>query len=109
MLNASEMGRILAGVPTEATVFVSYTAGRPPTERAILEAQRWVQGQGMARRHFVGKLHRVWESKNGDLLLTILCDNRDKILPNGTLAPPNYRTINPNLGKLISLEIISMT
>jgi len=92
----------LTGVPDGATLFVSYLAGREPTERAVREAGR-AETEGMARRHLFGTLVSRRTTRRGDFVFTVLCDNRDDER-RGTLD--GYRTINPNLGSLLTLEVI---
>lgn len=92
----------LDGVPEGAVVFVSYLAGRPPTERAVREAQR-AHKMGLNRRHFFGKLESCRTTRKGEFVFTVLCDHRDDER-RGT--EDGYRTINPSLGTLLSLEVI---
>lgn len=84
-------------------VFVSYVPGREPTARAVREAGRSSR-QGISRRHFVGTLHRVWRTKRGQPVITVLCDNRDD---ERTGSQQGYRTFNPELGSLLVLEVLS--
>jgi hypothetical protein len=105
MISPEKMQVLLEGRPEGTLLFCSYRAGREPTERAIREAGR-AGTMGLARRHFVGKLIRMWTTKKGDLVLTILTEERDRTLPDGTLAPPAFRTFNPALGELIHLEVL---
>lgn len=100
-----EMVDKLTGVPEGSIVFVSYLVGRQPTARAIREAER-SRRENIARRHFVGTLTSVWTTKRGDTVFTVLCDNRDDEA-RGT--EEGYRTFNPNLGQLLSLEVIEET
>jgi len=65
MLSAAEMVQKLEGVPEGAPVFVSYLAGREPTDRAVREASR-ARREGYAPRHFFGKVHRVWSTKGSE-------------------------------------------
>lgn len=102
MLSATDMVRKLEGVPEGATVFVSYLAGREPTPRAVRESER-ARREGYAPRHFFGKLHRVWTSKKGDPILTVLCDNRDD---ERTGSREGYRSFNPNLGTMLMVEVL---
>jgi hypothetical protein len=104
-MTEEEMLRTLAGVPEGATLFVSYLAGRAPTATAIREAER-ARREGMAKRHFFGTLTGVRMTKKGDSVLTVQCDNRDDER-RGT--EDGYRTFNPNLGKLLAVEVVVMT
>ncbi len=102
MLSATDMMRKLSGVSEGSQIFVSYLAGRPPTDRAIREARR-SRREGIAHRHFVGKFHRVWVTKKGDPVLTVLCTNRDD---ERTGSQEAYRTFNPAIGTMLTLEIV---
>jgi hypothetical protein len=102
-MNESEMMAVLAGLPEGTELFVSYVAGREPTDRAVREAQRSTDA-GIARRHFTGKLHRVWTTKRGDTVLTVLCDNRDDERSGKQEA---YRTFNPRLGTLLGVTVFN--
>ena len=105
MISPEQMFSLLDGRPEGTLLLCSYRVGRAPTEKAIREAER-ANRMGLARRHFVGKLIRMWTSKKGDLILTILTEERDKTLPDGTLVPPAFRSFNPALGELLHLEIL---
>lgn len=83
-------------------VFVSYLAGNPPTERAIREARR-AKMEGMARRHFTGKIHAVKTNKKGEPYLVIATPNRDN---ESTGEQWNYRSFNPQLGTLLTIEVL---
>ena len=102
-LSSSDVRSKLESTPQGALLFVSYLAGREPKPRAILEAAPAIEA-GMARRHFFGKLENLWVTKKGELVFTVLCDNRTNA---DTGEPPNYRTFNPCLGTLLGLEVIS--
>ena len=103
MLTEQDMLEALDRVPTGATVFVSYNAGRPPTARAVREAQP-AADMGLNLRHFVGKLSSVWMTKKSQVVMTVLCDNRCN--EDNGMQPPHYRTFNPSLGHLHVLEVI---
>jgi hypothetical protein len=109
-LSAEEMDQIVGQTPQGALVFVSYLAGRAPTERAIQEAQPYTEkqpmGEGMARRHFVGALEGIRTTKNGERVLTILAYNRDS-LKNGVRQACGFRSFNPSLGVLLSVEVLN--
>lgn len=102
-MTEQEMLQKLAGAQQGDTVFVSYLAGRAPNARAIREAER-AKREGLAKRHFFGKLESVWTTKKGQSVVTVLCDNRDDER-RGT--EDGYRTFNPALGTLLSIEVIS--
>lgn len=101
-MTEAEMLAALAGVPEGADLFVSYVAGRAPTDRAIREAQRATRA-GQARRHFTGKLHRVWRTQKGEAVLTVLTPDRDD---ERTGAQEAYRTFNPSLGTLLGVTVL---
>lgn len=102
MLTAADMVNRLDGVPEGTPVFVSYLAGRAPTDRAVREASR-ARREGLSRHHFTGRVHRVWATKKGDTVLTVLCDVRDD---ERTGAQEAYRTFNPALGTMLTLEVL---
>ena len=87
-------------------IFASYAAGREPTPKALREAFRATQ-QGLARRHCLGRLVRVWTTKKGQLVMTVFADTRDTEHYTGQMTEGAYRTYNPNLGKLYGLEVIN--
>jgi hypothetical protein len=101
-MDEQAMVAALAGVPEGADLFVSYVAGRAPTERACREARR-SEREGLARRHFLGKLHRVWRTQSGETVLTVLCENRDD---ERTGRQEAYRTFNPSLGTLLGVTVL---
>lgn len=100
-LNESDLLDALAAVPLGSVLFVSYVAGREPTERAKLEAAGEVP-----RRYFTGVLHNVWKTKKGEWVLTMWVWNRKTIKKDGTVVEGGYRTMNPTLGELIVLDVI---
>lgn len=101
-MNEAELVAALAGVPEGADLHVQYVAGREPTPRAVREARR-SEAAGIPRRSFFGKLHRVWRTKGkGEVVLTVLCENRDD---ERTGAQEAYRTFNPSLGTLVSVTV----
>lgn len=104
MIDAQEMVRRLSGAEPGATVFVSYRAGRPPTERAVAEAEK-ADHEGYPKRWYLGQVVRQWVTKKGDPVFTLFTTtryNEDNVRADG-----HYRTINPNLGQLMVLEVIS--
>jgi hypothetical protein len=100
-----EMIEALAECGRGSLLFVSYKAGRPATDRAILESERAVQQEGNARRHYVGTLESLWVTRKGETVLTLMAYNRDRVV-DGQLVEGGYRTFNPQLGDLYSLEVI---
>jgi len=105
-MTAQEMLAKLEGVEPGREVFVSYLAGRAPTERAVREAAKADEAydRPIPKRWFQGRLERVWITKKGDPVMTVLSTtryNEDK--PD---AEAHYRTFNPCLGTLLSLELL---
>jgi len=99
-LTAKEMAEKLEQIAEGDTVFVSYIAGRKPTERAVQEAQK-AEDEGYVRRWFAGKLQGKWTTKKGDSVFCIYSHTRYNAKdPN---AQGHYRTFNPNLGKLLAV------
>lgn len=101
-MDESQTRSKLQDVHEGATLFVSYLAGREPTERALREAQR-ASDMGLAKRHFFGKLASCRVTRKGEFVFTVLCDHRDDER-RGTAD--GYRTFNASLGTLLSLEVI---
>lgn len=102
-ITAQEMVERLRDVPPGTELFVSYLAGRAPTERAIREAGK-ADEMGVSRRWLQGRLERVWTTKRGYPVLTLFClTRRNEQDPE---AEGHYRTVNPSLGQLLALEVI---
>jgi hypothetical protein len=102
-LTAQDMLQKLEGVEKGRRVFVSYLAGRPPTERAKREAQK-ASDEGYAKRWFEGVLEAVWTTKKGQPVMTVLSTTRYN--EDDPQAEGHYRTFNPALGTLLSLEVL---
>jgi hypothetical protein len=105
-LTAQEMLAKLEGVEKGREVFVSYLAGRPPTDRAKREAAKADEAYDcpIPKRWYQGRLEAVWTTKKGEPVMTLLSTtryNEDK--PD---AEGHYRTFNPALGTLLSLEVL---
>ena len=103
-LDSNDMLWKLRYVPDGSLIFVSYKAGRPPSERAVREAQRHTKDS--PRRYYTGRLESVWQASNGDWILTMEVFNRDTLQPDGTLKEGAYRSFNPNLGELILVQAL---
>lgn len=104
MIDANEMLRRLDGVEPGTTVFVSYQAGREPKPRAVREAMK-AERDGYPKRWFVGQMTRKWTTKMGDPVFTVFTATRyNEDIPS---ADGHYRTINPNLGQILTLEVIA--
>lgn len=101
-MNTVQMIEKLMGVPVGSTVFVSYLAGRRPTEQAKREAQRSI-AEGIAPRHFTGRYESVRRTKKGEMVLTLWVEERDSGDP---MRRGAYRTFNPSLGTLLTLEVL---
>lgn len=102
-ISAYEMLQKLNGVPEGAEVFVSYVAGGKVTERAKREARK-AKDLGVSTRWLSGKVVSLRQSKAGDPILTIFTALRYDERTGSSSG--NYRSINPNLGQLLSLELI---
>lgn len=89
-----------------ATIFVSYVAGREPTEKAVEEARPHTEDPSRPRRYLYGELTSVWRNRFGEWCLTLFAENRDTI-KNGIRFEGGYRTINPSLGQLVVLDVIA--
>ena len=106
-LDANDMLWKLRHTPDGSTLFVSYLAGRPATERAIAEAVRHTEDPTRPRRYYLGELSSVWLDSKSEWILTMKVWNRDTMQPDGTLQEGGYRSFNPELGELILIDTIS--
>lgn len=105
-VTAEEMQETLKDCGPGTVVFVSYLAGREPTPKAMLEAHRAVHDEGIPRRFAFGVLCDVWVTKKGEPVMRIFSDLRDTLYKDGTMIEGAYRTFNPQLGRLLSLEVV---
>lgn len=105
-MNETEMDKVLAGVPQGSLVFVSYKAGRAPTDRAVREAQR-AKDEGLAPRWQIGQLIDVWTTKKGHRVMRVFSDTRDTERF-GSMKRGAYRTLRPSLGQLLGLEVLML-
>jgi hypothetical protein len=103
-LTEKDVEQKLAGVPQGTELFVSYHAGRKSTDRAVREAQK-ADDIGIPKRWFEGKLQRVWRTKKGQLVLCVFTYTRYN--DQDPAAEGHYRTFNPSLGEVLSLEVVS--
>jgi len=101
-ISAQDMVARLSGVPRGTQVFVSYQAGRAPTARAVREARK-ADDWGIPKRWFQGRLEGVWVSKKGEPVFCIYSETRYNDAD--PTAQGHYRTFNPALGTLMSLEV----
>lgn len=106
-LDANDMLWKLRYTPDGSTLFVSYLAGRPATERAISEAVRHTDNPKRPRRYYLGELTSCWVSSKDQWILTMKVANRDTMQKDGTLQEGGYRSFNPELGELILIDTIS--
>jgi hypothetical protein len=97
--------REVAEAAVGATIFVSYVAGREPTARACEEARPHTEDPARPRRYLFGELTSVWQNRHGEWCLTLFAENRDTVR-NGIRFEGGFRTINPQLGQLVVLEVI---
>lgn len=104
-LTERDMVTTLLGVNPGSKVFVSYIAGRRPTDQAIRECQV-ARDQGLNTRHFTGVFHSLHKTKKGEWVMTIWTDTRTSTDATGNQVNGAYRAINPNLGTLIVLEVL---
>ena len=102
-LSAQDMVALLDGVPPGTEVFISYLAGRKPTDRAIREAEK-ASDEGYNKRWLQGRVERVWTTKKQEPVLTVFAYTRYN--EDDKSSEGHYRTINPALGKLLSLEVV---
>jgi hypothetical protein len=105
MVNQAKMLEILGDVPPGSIIFVSYSAGRPPSDTALRESARAVE-EGLALRHFTGKLEGVHKKKVrwDEYYFTLWVEERDSA-KNG-MTQGNFRAFNPSLGRLHHIEVI---
>ncbi len=105
-LDADDMLWKLRHTPDGSTLFVSYLAGRPATERAVAEAVRHTDNPKCPRRYYLGELSSCWRSSKDQWILTMKVFNRDTMQKDGTLQEGGYRSFNPELGELILIDHI---
>ena len=108
MLNAAATLKILKNLPLESVLFVSYIAGREPKPQALETANRAVHDEGISPRHFTGTFKGVWITLKGEVAFTLWVEERDSIARDGSKSPGAYRTFNPSLGQLMTLEVLSV-
>ncbi len=97
---------VLGGNAPGTKVFVSYLAAKNnPSLKAKLE-RRKAEVLGFSLRHFVGTLEAVKRNKNNETYILVWTETRDKLESDGEITEGNWRSLNPSLGKLLSLEVI---
>jgi ribosomal protein S2 len=103
MITSEMMEEMLKDVEPGAILFVSYEAGGKPSKRAIREAEK-AENEGYPKRWFVGRLTSKRVSQNGDLVITLRTTTRyDEDAPG---SDGNFRTLNPRIGRMLSLEVV---
>jgi hypothetical protein len=100
-ISGTEMVKRLKDVAEDSIVFVSYLAGRRPSTQALRECSRAGE-EGISPRHFTGHFKKVWVTKRGEPVLSVWVEERDSKGRQGA-----FRTFNPSLGKLLSLEVLA--
>ena len=103
-MSEKEMSDKLDEIQEGDTVFVSYHAGRAPTDRAQEEAEK-AADEGYTRRWFLGRLEGKWTTKKGQKVFCVYTLTRYN--SKDPAAEGHYRTFNPQLGKLLALEKVS--
>lgn len=99
-----EVTKKLEGVPPGTEIFVSYRAGGPVSLRAEFEARK-ASDNGYNRRFLQGKLERVFTNKRGQLAVCLFTYTRYNL--DRPEAEGHYRTFNPSVGQVLSLEVLS--
>jgi len=102
-ITAQEMLAKLSGVEPGKRVFVSYVSGKPATARAERESRK-AEHQGYSKRWFEGSLESVRITKRGEPVMTVFTATRYN--ESNPKASGHYRTFNPALGSLLTLEIL---
>lgn len=92
--------RMFATVPGKsedgALIHIGYRAFRPATEKQVEEA-RVAEEIGQPLDQYTGRLDRVWETKGGDTIITMLVVlQREK----------KYRAFNVDKGSLFVLRVL---
>lgn len=107
MINTTQMLEILKDIPAGSIIFVSYSAGRRPSDVAIQESAR-AQSEGINLRHFTGKLEGVHKKarSHNQHYFTLWVEERDSA-KNG-MTPGNFRAFNPALGTLHTLTVLEV-
>jgi hypothetical protein len=79
-----------------ALVHLHYVAFRPPTPKQVEEA-RLAEQLGQPRNQYTGKLDRVWKTKAGELIVTMLVMVQ---------RAKKYRSFNISKGRVYALRVI---
>ena len=84
------------GIEDGTRVHVHYKSFGTPTSQAIKCATR-AEELGLPRDRYTGRVHRVWTSKDGDQLITLLVElERDHM----------YRTLNLDRGEVYRFVVL---
>lgn len=105
-MNEAEMLEKLAGCGRGTRVFLSYIAGRVNLHPNAQAERERAEDEGLNLRHYTGTLESLRDTSKGQKLLTLWVEERDSHTPEGALVPGNYRAFNPNLGRMLTLEVL---
>src|ERR1700693_3736929 len=103
MINAAQMVEKLWMIPEGTIIQGYYQAGKESTERAIEEAKK-AQHLHVDKQFFHGAYQGIRLNKQA--LPFMLIRNRCRYNMDDATAKDHYRAFNPELGKLLSLEIM---
>ena len=95
----------LMGAQIGSHVRVRYAPGRPPSARAIAEAQIAVD-RGLNLLVHTGSLEAIGINKRGQFFFTLLSLDRNHFDEKGQPVRGAYRAFNPSLGELYGLRVI---
>jgi hypothetical protein len=101
-MTTEEMLRKLEGVREGSELFISYVAGRTASAKARAEA-RVSDEMGISPRHYVGTFKAINMNRHGEVTMTVFVANRDNSVTGEVGA---FRTFNPSVGRLLTLEIL---
>lgn len=96
----------LAGCGGGTQVFLSYIAGRTNTAHRAVQERLRAEEEGINLRHYTGVLENLRVNKKGELNIVLWVNERDSVQADGSVTQGNYRAFNPNVGDLLSLEVI---
>jgi hypothetical protein len=99
MISQYDLFKKFKDVKKGTKVFVSYSAGNPPTQKAISESEI-ARKSGFNLRHFTGEFEKLDINKNNQLFLVIKTPERELD------SQPCFRAFNPSIGKIFVAEIL---
>jgi hypothetical protein len=105
MITEKEMLQTLTDCAPGTTLFVGYTAGHKGGKNSEIEMHRAVNEEGINPTHFTGTLEGIKTTKKGEVVLLLWVNERDSVGPDG-LKQGNFRSFNPNLGTLRTLQVL---